>query len=192
MGNTTWQQVLDPFKRARGTAKNTFTTYQDVYGVASDLGSLPQSLPTDLKLGTKIQIEAFGEFSTTGTPTLQIGGIYGAVPAAAGGVNIAQSAVITTGSGAAAWPWHYNFWGIITTVGTSGVLYGSGILDLGTALTTISSSPCPVTAAARSATIDTTVAKLWGLGAAWGTSSVSNSITVDGFRVEIMTQGISG
>lgn len=192
MGNTTWQQVLDPFKRARGTAKNTFTSFQDVYGVASDLGSLPISQPSDLKLGTKIQVEAFGEFSTTVTPTLQIGGIYGATPAAAGGVAFAQSAAITTGSGAAAWPWHFNAWGIITTVGTSGVLYIHGILDLGTSLTAISSSPCPVTAAARSVTIDTTVSKLWGLGAAWGTSSASNSITVDGFRVEIMTQGISG
>ena len=192
MGNNTWQQVLDPFKRARGAAKNTFTSYQDVYGVVSDLGSLPQSQPTDLKLGTKIQCEAFGEFSTTGTPTLQIGGIYGATPLAAGGVAFAQSAVITTGSGAAAWPWHWNCWGIITTVGTSGVLYIHGILDLGTSLTALSSSPCPVTAAARSVTIDTTVAKLWGLGAAFGTSSASNSITVDGFRVEIMTQGISG
>jgi hypothetical protein len=193
MGNNTWEQCLDPFKRSRGTAKASFTSYQDVFGVASDLGSLPQSQPQDLKLGTKIQCEAFGEFSTTGAPTLQIGGIYGAVPAAAGGTGFAQSGVITTGSGAAAWMWHWNAWGIITTVGTSGVMYIHGILDLGISLTGVpATSPCPTTAAARAVTIDTTVAKLWGLGAAWGTSSASNTITVDGFRVEIMTQGISG
>ena len=153
---------------------------------------MPQSLPGDLKRGTKIQIEAFGEFSTTGTPTLQIGGIYGATPGAAGGTAFAQSNTITTGSGAAAWQWHWNAWGMVTQVGTSGTLYVVGILDLGTSLTALASSPCPITAAARTVTIDTTTAKLWGLGAAWGTSSASNSITVGGFRVEIMNQGLTG
>jgi hypothetical protein len=192
MGNNTWQQVLDPFPKSLGTAKTTFTSYQDVAGIASDQSSLPASLPGDLKRGTKIQVEAFGEFSTTGTPTLQIGGIYGATPGAAGGTAFAQSAAITTGSAAAAWSWHYNAWGLITQVGSSGTLVIMGILDLGTSLTAFASSAAPVTAAARTVTVDTTTQKLWGLGAAWGTSSASNSITVYGFRVEIMNQGLSG
>jgi hypothetical protein len=192
MGNNTWQQVLDPFPKSLGTAKTTFTSYQDVAGIASDQSSLPASLPGDLKRGTKIQVEAFGEFSTTGTPTLQIGGIYGATPGAAGGTAFAQSAAITTGSAAAAWSWHYNAWGLITQVGSSGTLVSMGILDLGTSLTAFASSAAPVTAAARTVTVDTTTQKLWGLGAAWGTSSASNSITVYGFRVEIMNQGLSG
>jgi len=192
MGNLTWQQVLDPFPKSIGTAKTTFTSYQDVAGVVSDPSSLPYSEPGDLKRGTKIQCEAYGEFSTTGTPTLQIGGIYGATPAAAGGTAFAQSAAITTGSGAAAWMWHWNAWGLITQIGTSGTIVISGILDLGTSLTAVAASPAPVTAAARTVTIDTTVRKSWGLGAAWGTSSASNSITVYGFRVEIMNQGLTG
>lgn len=192
MGNNTWQQVLDPFPRSLGTAKTTFTSYQDVAGIASDQSSLPASMPGDMKRGTKIQVEAFGIFSTTGTPTLQIGGIYGATPAAAGGTAFAQSAAITTGSGAAAWMWHYNAWGMVTQVGTSGTLVIQGVLDLGTSLTALSASPCPITDAARTVTIDTTVSKLWGLGAAWGTSSASNSITVHGLRIEIMNQGLTG
>lgn len=189
MGNPTWDNLLDPHPIARGTAKNTFTAYQDVAGVASNPASLPSSYANELKIGSKVIIEAYGEFSTTGTPTLQIGAIFGAVPGAAGGVAIAQSGVITTGSGAAAWPWHYKYNGIVTAVGASGVLYGAGVLDLGTSLTAIAASPCPVTAAARSATIDTTVAKLWGLGAAWGASSASNGITVDLLNVHILNQG---
>lgn len=184
MGNNTWDNVLDPHPIARGTAKNTFTAYQDVSPLA-----LPSTYANELKLGTKIIVEAVGEFSTTATPTLQIGGIYGATAGAAGGVAFGQSALITTGSGAAAWMWHYKWSGLVTAIGATGVLYGSGVLDLGTSLTAIASSPCPVTAAARSATIDTTVAKLWGLGAAWGTSSASNSITVDCFNVMILNQG---
>lgn len=184
MGNNTWDNALDPHPVARGSAKNTFTTYQDVSPLP-----LPSSYANELKVGTKVIIEAYGEFSTTGTPTLQVGAIYGATAGAAGGVAVAQSAQITTGSGAAAWPWHYKYGGIVTAVGSSGVLYGSAVFDLGTSLTAIAASPAPVTAAARSATIDTTVAKLWGIGATWGTSSASNSITVDVFTVQILNQG---
>lgn len=187
MGNNTWQNTLDPHAIARGTAKNTFTTNQDV--AAATTGVLPMSYANELKVGTKVIIEAWGEFSTTGTPTLQIGGIYGATPGTVGGTAFAQSAAITTGSGAASWPWHYRAGGIITAVGTSGTLYIHGILDLGTSLTAVSASPCPITAGARSVTINTTTANSWGLGAAWGTSSVSNSITVDVFNVEIVNQG---
>lgn len=187
MGNNTWQNVLDPHPTARGTAKNTFTTYQDVAGATN--GVLPMSFAHELKVGTRVHIEAWGEFSTTGTPTLQIGGIYGATPNAAGGTAFAQSAAITTGSGAASWPWHFRAGGIVTATGSSGTLYIAGVLDLGTSLTAISASPCPTTQAARSVTVDTTAAKAWGLGAAWGTSSGSNSITVDMFDVSIVNQG---
>lgn len=184
MGNTTWDNLLDPHPVARGAAKNTFTAYQDISPLP-----LPASVGNELKLGTKVIIEASGEFSTTGSPTLQIGAIYGATAGAAGGVAIAQSAAIATGAGAAAWSWHYKYSGIITAVGSAGVLYGAGILDLGTSLTAVAASPCPITAAARSAAIDTTVGKLWGIGAAWGTSNVANSIIVDVFNVQILNQG---
>lgn len=192
MGNITYDNLLDPFIAARGTAKNTFTSYQDVAGTASTPNTLPLSQANELKIGTKIVVEAVGEFSTTGTPTLQIGGIYGATPGAAGGTAFGQSGTITTGSGAASWPWHYRFNGIITAVGSSGVLYGSGILDLGTSLTAFTPSAAPTTAAARSVTINTTTANSWGLGAAFGTSSVSNQIIVDVFNVQVINQNKPG
>lgn len=184
MPNLTWEQLLDPHPTARGAAKNTFTAFQDVSPLP-----LPALAANDLKVGTKIILEADGEFSTTLTPTLQLGFIYGATAGAAGGVTIAASAAITTVSGAASFPWHMRYLGIVTAVGTSGTLYGSGILDLGTSLTALSPNALPITAAARSVTIDTTAAKLIGVGAAWGTSSASNSVTVDVFNVKIANQG---
>jgi hypothetical protein len=183
MGNNTWDNALDPHPTARGSAKNTFTSFQDVSPLP-----LPSSYANELKVGTKILLEAVGEFSTTGTPTLSVGFIFGAVAGAAGGVALGQSSAITTGT-ATAWPWHARFQGVVTAVGTSGVLYGSGVLDLGTGLDAYTPKAMPPTAAARSATIDTTVAKLWGVGAAWGTSSASNGITVDAFNVQILNQG---
>jgi hypothetical protein len=77
----------------------------------------------------------------------------------------------------------------VTTVGTSGIIYIHGILDLGTTLTALSPNAAPNTAAARSVTIDTTISARWGIGAAWGTSSVSNTITVDVFNVQLLNQG---
>lgn len=186
MGNNSWVNLLDPFPTARGTAVNTFTTARDVSPTP-----LPYVQGYELKLGTAIELEAWGEFSTTGTPTLQLGFLFGVASGAvaSGGVTIAASAAITTGSAAAAWPWHMRYGGTVTAVGTSGVLYGSGILDLGTSLTAFAVSAIPVTAAARSVTIDTTVQKTFGVLAAFGTSSASNQVIVDRFNAKIGNQG---
>lgn len=188
MGNNTWDNILDPHGVARGDAKNTFTSYQDVYGTAATK-PLPMSYANELKIGTRIEIIARGEYSSLTSATFTIGAIYGATAGAAGGTALAQSGTITSGTTPAAWPWHYEVSGVVTATGTSGILYIHGMLDVGTSLTAVSSTWCPVTAAARSVTIDTTVAKSWGLGASWGASSASNQIIVDVFNVHILNQG---
>jgi hypothetical protein len=188
MGNNTWDNLLDPHAIARGTAKNTFTAYQEVYGTAAS-APLPQTAANELKVGSVVDIEAWGEFSTTLTPTLQIGAIYNATAGAAGGTALAQSAAITTGSGAASWPWHYHACGRVTAVGTSGVLYIQGNLDLGTSLSAFSNNVAPVTAAARSVTIDTTIAARWGIGAAFSASAAANQIIVDNALFRVVNQG---
>lgn len=192
MPNNTWANLLDPTQSVRGTAKNTFTSLQDVYGVTNRPDLLPSTYANELKLGTRVRCSGCGEFSTTGTPTIQFAILYGATPAAAGGVSIGLTAATTTGSAAAAWPWWFEWLGIVTATGgpsSLGVIYGSGIVHLGTSLTAMVDLPMPSTAAARSASIDTSVQKQWGLGVAWGTSSASNSVTVDVFNLEILNQG---
>lgn len=186
--NQTWENTLDPFPSARGSAANTFTTAKDVSPTP-----LPFCAANELKLGSKVEIEAFGEFSTTGTPTLQIEFLYGVASGALAstGVILAASGAITTVTTAASFPWHAKWVGIVTATGTAGVIYGSGILDLGTSLIAFASSAMPITAAARSVTIDTTVAKTFGIGAAWSVSSVSNQIIVDHFAAKIVNQGKS-
>lgn len=192
MGNNTWVNTLDPHVAARGTGKNTFTAMQDVAGQTNRPDLLPSSYANELKLATKVRVTAVGEFSTTGTPTIQFAVLYGATPNAAGGVALGTTAATTTGSGAAAWPWEMRWYGVVTQTGgpsSLGVIYGSGVLHLGTSLTAFTELTMPNTAAARSASIDTSVQKQWGIGVAWGTSSASNSVTVDYFTVEIMNQG---
>jgi hypothetical protein len=192
VANNTWVNLSDPTTSARGSAKNTFTSMQDVYGATNRPDLLPSTYANELKLGTRVRVTAVGEFSTTGTPTIQFAILYGATPGAAGGVSLGTTAATTTGSGAAAWPWEMRWLGIVTQTGgpsSLGVIYGSGILHLGTGLNAFTELAMPSTAAARSASIDTSVQKQWGCGVAWGTSSASNSVTVDVFNVEIMNQG---
>lgn len=189
MANLTYENLLDPFPAVRGAAFATFTTGKDVSPVP-----LPQLAANELKLGSKLELEAYGEFSTTGTPTLQLEFLHGVAAAALAstGVILAASGAITTASGAAAFPWHMKWVGLVTAIGASGSIYGQGVLDLGTSLTAFAPSAMPVTAAARAVAIDTTVAKFLGVGAAWGTSSGSNSITVDHFSAKVVNQGKPG
>lgn len=186
MANITYDNTLDPFPIARGTAANTFTTAKDVSPTP-----LPFCLGYELKQGSKVELEAVGEFSCATGVTLQLGFLYGvaAGAVASGGVTLAASGAITTGTSPTAWPFQMRWVGTVTTTGTSGVIYGSGILNLGTALTTFATSAIPVSAAARSVTIDTTVQKTFGVLAAWGASAGGNTITVDHFTAKVVNQG---
>src|SRR6266704_5127418 len=137
MGNNTWDNALDPFITTRGTAKNTFTALQDIAGTLSTPGTLPTTYGNELKLGSKVELEARGEASNTGTPTLQLGFLYNAVAAAAGGTTLCLSNAITTTTAMVAWPWHITWMGIVTGIGLAGAnstIYGSGNVELATSL----------------------------------------------------------
>jgi hypothetical protein len=174
-------EPVGPFPTAAGQSFGTFTTKQDVS---------PSPLPVingyKLRLGSKIWIQSHGEFSTTGTPTLSLGYYIGT---AAGAIttDIAISSAITTASGAAAFPWAMEWFGTVTAVGVSGTVVGSGRLDLGTALTTFAAAvPIPITQALRTVTWDTTIPRAVGVSAAYGASSASNTIKVNGHSVSIL------
>lgn len=163
---------VSPFPTAIGTAINTFTTRRDVS---------PQPLPViqggTLRLGSKIKVEAEGEFSTTGTPTLSIGVYLGTV---AGVISHQwEYTAAATGSGAAAWPWRLEWRGLVTgTLGTTTTIVGMGEVELGTSLTACSTIQIPSTAALRTvATVDTTIARAIGICATYSVSSGSNGIT---------------
>lgn len=188
MGNNSWDNTLDPFPQVRGAAFNTFTTAKDVSPVP-----LPVCYGNELKLGSRVELEAWGEYSSTATPTFRLGFAYG-ITSAGGllstGVEIAGNALTANVGTPAAWPWHMHWSGVITAVGTSGVIYGSGIIDLGSSLTAMNPGiNMPVTAAARSVTIDTTVLKAWSVFAAWGASAAGNQVIVDVFTAKIVNQG---
>lgn len=166
----------DGFPVAAGTAFGTFTTFQDIS---------PQPLPlifgSQLRLGTKIELEAEGEYTCATGITLSIGFYYGSAS-----VVLAQSAAITTGTTPTAWPFHIKYRGTIIGQGAAGSILGQGVLDLGTSLTAFSNNAIPTTAAARTVTIDTTTNKAVGVGAAWGTSGAGNNIKVNQFSALVL------
>lgn len=173
-------QVIPPLHLGDGTAYASSTTLTDVSPSPAVTINANQ-----LELGSELEIWACGQFSTTGTPTLLLGIYYGGVA----GVALAASSAITTGSAAAAWPWQLYYRGVVRAVGSGsgGSINGQGRLYLGTSLTAFTVRPIPETAAARTVAVDTTIAKTITVGAQWGTSSASNTLTVNDISVCINT-----
>jgi hypothetical protein len=175
-------EPIGPFPTAASAAFNTFTTKQNV----TTLGNVPVIPAGKLRAGSKIEVQAQGNFSTTGTPTLSLGFWIG-TRALSMTIDLAISSAITTGSAAAAWPWLMKWYGFCTKADVSGTLLGQGELMLGTALTTFAADvPIPITAALRTVAIDTTIERAIGVSAAFSASSASNQVVVDDLRVTIL------
>lgn len=174
-------EPVGPFPVAASAAFNTFTTKQNVV----TLGNVPVIPGGKLRAGSKIEVSAFGNFSTTATPTLSLGFWIG-TRALGMTIDLAISSAITTASGAAAFPWKMEWKGFCTKADTAGTLLGQGWLLLGTALTTFAAEvPIPITAALRTVAIDTTIERAMGVSAAYSASSASNQVVVDDIRVII-------
>lgn len=172
MALSRWVAPFTPIHVVDGAAFNTFTTFQDISPAPAVV--IPQQ---QLEVGMGLYLEAFGEFSNTGTPTLALGFWFNA----AGTSVLAQTNAITTTTGATSWPFHLKWRGRLRTIGATGTFNGQGWCDLGTSLTAMTSQFMPTTLAARTVTVDTTASRALGVGAAWGTSSASNTIKVNEF-----------
>lgn len=177
MARQYWVTPVPPFHTASGTALASSTTLTDISAAPNIV--LPANL---LEPGMELEIRGMGQFSNTGTPTLLIGIYYGGVA----GVALAASSAITTTTGATAWPWMLEYRGVVRAIGSSGSINGQGVLRLGTALTAFTVRPVPEVAASRTVTIDTTTSKAVTIGAQWGTSSASNTVTCDDISVKLV------
>ena len=164
---------LTPLHVVDGAAFTTFTTFQDVSPAPQLV--LPQQM---MDVGMELMLYANGEFSTTGTPTLALGFWFNGAAGAAPTSILAQTTTVTTPSAAAAVQWEAWWRGRLRVIGASGSFKGVGTALIGASLTAYNTpSPMPTTQAARTVTVDTTANRAIGVGAAWGTSSASNSIT---------------
>ena len=170
-----WVAPIPPMHVLDGAAFNTFTAFQDISPAPAV--KLP---PNTLEVGVTLEMEAWGEFSNTATPTLSIGFFFGTAA-----VVLGQTTLITTTTGATSWLWQAWYKGRVRVIGAAGSIVGSGHLSLGTSLTAMTDSFIPATLALRTVAIDTSIEKVVGVGAQWGTSSVSNTIKVNQLDVTL-------
>lgn len=169
-----WSSLLTaPSATADGSALASSTTL-------TDISPAPQlTLPANyLYVGQVLRVHAYGRYSTTGTPTLLLGVYYGGVA----GTAIATTGTIITPSGVTNQTFCLEMTIVCRSVGSSGTVIGIG-KTFGQNAATNSVNMIPATAPST-ATIDTTSAKAITLGAQWGTSSASNTITCHVFEVE--------
>lgn len=159
-----------------GTALASSTTL-------TDISPAPQIVvPANyLFVGQRLRLKGYGIFSTTGTPTLLLGGYFGAVA----GTLLAATAATTTGSGAASWPWDLELEIEVRSVGATGTVWCGGKVNLGTSLAAMTPIWLPATQT-QPITINTTAAAALTVGAQWGTNSASNTITCEDAYVETL------
>lgn len=172
-----WSAPLNPQNcGVAGAALASSTTLTDIS--ATPQYTLPANF-SQLAGATVFRLTAGGVFSTTGTPTLLLGFYYGAVAGSA----LAATEAFTTASGVTNVQWQLEALTTIRTLGSSGTAWTQGFRFFGTAATTGTFGPLPG-AAPAAVTVDTTAAKVISVGAQWGTSSASNTITCHRFLIE--------
>jgi hypothetical protein len=166
---------LGPFAPAIGAQFNTFTTRQDIS--ALPLPILPANA---VRPGSCLKIEAEGQWSSAGTPTLILGFYLGAVGASGGGTltSILAESNAQTLSALTDIPWRMEYRGKVVTIGSSGSIVGSGDLEWGTSLTAFTSSPIPITLAARTVAINTSIGNAIGVCGTFSASSATNQVRV--------------
>lgn len=177
-------QLNDPLTVS--VTSNTFTGPQNLLkggAAGTTYSAQPTIIPVNyLKPGTTIRTEAFGTFSTTGTPTLVIGAYYGTTA-------LAVNAALTTASGAATLPWHLRLVSQVRQIANEAAIavVTHGELVYGTTVSATTQIPVPGIALAT-VNVDNTSANEWSVQATWSASSASNIVVLHGLVIEEVTQ----
>lgn len=176
---------LPPIDVANRPAVASFTTFQDIYGAPQKI--LPKSR---MDVGISLDLEAWGEYSSLTGAAFSLGFWFNGAALAAPTTILAQTSVFTTGTTPAAWAWHLHWMGTLQAIGTGaagGTWQGQGTCDLASSLTAMTGTPMPITSALRTVTCDVTADRAIGVGASWGASSASNTVTVHKFFAKVMS-----
>lgn len=171
-------EPVKPFSTA-ALASSNFTTKQNVSALP-----LPVIEAGRLRQGSKLYVRAYGDYSSLTGASLTVGLWFGNRAGTITG-DLALAGAFTTGTTPAAWPWFLEWDGVLVTApGTAASILGQGSIQFGSSLTAFNTNtPFPLTAAARTVSIDTTIERAIGVSATWGAASASNIITVNDTRV---------
>lgn len=166
-----WTAVISPEYLADGAAYASSTTVTDVSPTPNTLIPAMYVHPN-----TVFEVRAAGRFSTSGTPTLNLGVYYGGVA----GTALCTTGTVTTASGAANVTWDLTATLIVRSIGSAGSIFATGRVH---GIASPAAVMMPASAPAVTSSLDLTSAKALTLGATWGTNSASNTLTVHQFVV---------
>jgi len=172
-----WRAVLNVPGVGAGTPLASSTTL-------TDISPAPQLvLPANyLYIGQRLRLTAYGIYSSSGTPTLILGGYYGGVA----GTALAATAANAVASGAASDPWQLSLDIFVRTTGSSGTVWCNGLVNVGSSLTGVTTYTIP-SSQTQPITINTTTANALTVGAQWSSSSASDTITCEDLYVEALS-----
>lgn len=172
----TWITAANSPGQGAGAAYASSTT-------ATDVSPAPQYFSQTygpMYAGQRWRLRAYGIFSNTGTPTLNLGFYYGTVT----GVPLITTGAITTTTGASSWWWNIEAMLEVLSIGSSGTIECHGWADIPTSSTAV--TRLQMSATGQPVTVNTTTNSALTAGATWGTSSASNTLTCKGFSIEQM------
>lgn len=155
-----------------------------VASTASETIAVPNvTIPANyMQDGRTIRITAFGELSTTATPTIQFFLRWGGVA----GTLIAKSDAITTTNNSSKLNWMFQCYVTTRTNGSTGALYGMG--EAGVQLTTSTDTKNIIGAGGSNtpapAVVDLTVDTALAFSVQWSASSASNTLTCHSYYIE--------
>lgn len=167
---------------APGAAYNTSVTLTDV-------SAAPQFIlqgNTITTVGQGFKLYAAGVQSNVATAPTLILGFYKATSGTSGVGGAAIGAIAaTTCTVGSNLIWSLYLEGQFTATGSSGTFFGYGYCDFGTSATATTHIPIPNATPQTAVSWDTTKNSIITVGAQWGTSSASNTLTCNVFTIEL-------
>ncbi len=143
-----------------------------------------------LEVGTRIRVQAFGQYSAASTqPLMTLGFFTGTIgQAITSAVVMGTTTGISLSASASAWPFRAQLEGQVRTLGTGGTILLSGFAKQGTSLTLFAASDfiLPVTAAGRTVTLDTTVNRYIAFGVIFAPAGNAPTLTCNDLTVELL------
>lgn len=132
--------------------------------------------------GRTIRVTAYGELSTTATPTIQFFLRWGGVA----GTLLAKSDTITCTNNSNKLNWMIKFYVTTRTNGSSGSLFsmGFGTVQLNTSTVTTNIVGSGGTNTPTAATVDLTADTALAFSVQWSASSSSNTLTCHNYYIE--------
>jgi hypothetical protein len=187
-GYTLTQPELYYSYSAAGTALSTFTTEASLMG-GYPVPQIPATFFSKLgNLSSALKVKAYGSVSSTATPTftLSIRLLSSATTWSAGGLLLGSSNAMTAGSTVTTAWWQLDTDAILRSIAAGAATSSISAMGAIGGLAFPAGGTIPATGTSSvNSTLDTTGATsyyLW-LSAACGTSSASNSISLQGLKI---------